>query len=175
MEALKKYVKRIYYVIAGTVFFWVMSYFVIWQMTAEGDRMAAYIANLVMIAGMLIDDKIRLLYIRRGWKNPFRKWKWPAAWFDDFMDIDNPVSIKTSLYLFYIFALIVSHVLMLNPDLNVSESTRDYFTVIGYGLILLVAVDKFTGTLKKDNREIEACESGTPADEAEIDPEEEGL
>ena len=161
MANVKKHLKRLYYILSGTAIFAFMSYFVIWRNLAEGDRMVAYFANIIMIMGMVIDDKIRLLYIYKKWENPFAKWRWLARRFDKFMDIDNPMSIKTSLYLFYIIALVTSHILMLNPDLNVSASTREYFTVIGYGLILLVAADKFTGTLKSNYREIEKIETQT--------------
>ena len=161
MDGVNKLLQRVLNVIGGAIFFWAFSYFVVWRGLAEGDRFAAYIANLVMIAAMVAEDKLRTTYIRKKWRNPFRKWAWLAKRFDSFVEVDDPASIKPSLYLFYIIALVSSHVLILNPDLNAPAGKLDYLIVISYGLLLLVAADKFTLAVRKDFREMDACEGGS--------------
>jgi len=65
-------------------------------------------------------------------------------------------SFKTSLYLFYIFALIFSH--MLSMDIggffDVSDNVRAYFDVVGNGLILLFAIDTFLKYLVDDDKRV---------------------
>lgn len=143
--------------LVGAAAFGVITYWVIWHF-AEGDMLFAYILNGLTIIAVIIEDKIRLYLFPRRKKKPFKN-KILAFYFDYFiLEKYNLVSVKSSLYLFYIFALVSSHMLMINPHLEVSEGIRNYFTTVGYGLILLIAVDKFIGQFKKDDRRIKTYE-----------------
>ncbi|MCL1787475.1 MAG: hypothetical protein FWG38_05775 [Defluviitaleaceae bacterium] len=72
-------------------------------------------------------------------------------------------SVKTSLYIFYIFALIAYQVLDIGLPMEVSDSVYVYFTVVGHGLILLFAIDTLLKLLVDDHKRVKkfinACTS----------------
>ena len=67
------------------------------------------------------------------------------------------ISFKTTLYLFYSFILIVSRVSILEPSLVNYDFQRFVFS-IEYCLILVVAFDKFSEYLQKDDKRIQRIE-----------------
>ena len=94
--------------------------------------------------------KRHLLYKRK--KEPFKN-KTLTTIFDYLvLEKYHTASIKSSLYLFYIFALVSSQVLTVHPYIEASESVRNYFTTIGFGLVILIAVDKFLEQFMKDDK-----------------------
>ena len=120
----------------------------------------AYILNGLTIAFIVVKDKLRLNYLERR-KKPFKS-RSISTLFDYLVaDKFDLGSAKTSLYLFYIFALVSSHILRINPYLGVSDSVRNYFATVGYGLVILLAVDKFVGQLAKDRERIKAYEENS--------------
>ena len=52
-------------------------------------------------------------------------------------------SVKTSLYLFYIFALVASHALALNTNISIPESVHGYLQTVEKGILVLFAMDNF--------------------------------
>jgi len=52
-------------------------------------------------------------------------------------------SVKTSLYLFYIFALVASHAVALDADIGIPESVRGYLQTVEKGILVLFAMDNF--------------------------------
>lgn len=152
-----KQLKQFAFVILGALSFWLLTHAFIWDFIANENMLVAYVANILCILGVTLHDNFRRSYARSR-RNPFKN-KWLAFAFDYFLvEKHDLTSMKSSLYLFYIFALVTSHVLMLNPEMDVSESTRNYFTNIGYGLILLVAADKFLGQFRRDDKFIQEFE-----------------
>ena len=67
-------------------------------------------------------------------------------------------SLKTSLYLFYIFALMASQILAMDIGIEVSENVRGYFQSVGYGVVLLFAIDKFMEHIISDNERVKKFE-----------------
>ena len=66
------------------------------------------------------------------------------------------VSFKASLYLFYLFALTASRLMLLLDigEIETAYSFRNYLLSIEYGLILLVAADKFIDQFIKDKKQM---------------------
>jgi len=158
LKTMRAYFIRGFLVAWGAVLFWGMTYWLIWNTTSR-NMLIAYLSNGFAILAAIIHDKLRMGHIRKKKKNPFGG-KVLSMLFDYVvLEKYNLTSIKSSLYLFYIFALVSSHILMVNPHIEVSESVRNYFTTVGYGLLLLVAIDKFTDRLVKDDKEIKAYEN----------------
>ena len=119
----------------------------------------AYILNGITIVFVTVEDKVKryLLYKRK--KEPFKN-KTLTTIFDYLiLEKYHTASMKSSLYLFYIFALVVSQVLIIHPYIEASESLRSYFTTVGFGLVLLVAVDKFLAQFMKDDKDGEERQS----------------
>ena len=62
-------------------------------------------------------------------------------------------SIKTSLYLFYILSLFVSQMVAMT-DVNLSDNLQGYLQSVSYGVVFLIALDKFFEYLSSDNKRI---------------------
>jgi len=105
----------------------------------------AYIVNLFVILVMLIADKLINDYLLTKYE-PRRR----NGFFTRFLYWESLVSFKTTLYLFYIFILIISRVLTLEPRLMFNETFYGFVLSIEYGLILVVVFDKFIDHLMKD-------------------------
>jgi len=122
-----------------TLWYWFMSF---------GNIMTTYFWNVVGISSALLFEKWG---IRRTYK------KLALCKTDEArkkLSKKDVTSLKVSLYLFYILALIFSQVLDMNPYMNVSEDMRAYFRVVGHGLILLFAIDTFFKQLMDDDKRV---------------------
>jgi len=69
-------------------------------------------------------------------------------------------SVKSALYLFYIVVLICTAILYAGYPIEIIFddtilASRDYFGSVRYGLLVLIATDKFTAQLFKDIKEDE--------------------
>ena len=138
------------YVVTGldyllwAVLFGVFTY-VQWLMGGHGFN--AYINSIINISVALIIDKIRRNMIYKNLEAPLP---------DDEKELKimakkDVGSLKTSLYLFYIFALIASHTLAMDTGINVSDNIRGYFLTVEKGILVLFAMDNFLLNLVGDN------------------------
>ena len=59
-------------------------------------------------------------------------------------------SVKSVLYLFYVGILICSAIVAADPNFPYLRDITDYLQSMRYGLLILVAADKFTDQLFKD-------------------------
>jgi len=59
-------------------------------------------------------------------------------------------SVKSSLYLFYIVVLVVTALLAADPNFPIPFGSNEYFASVRYGLLILIAADKFMEQLFKD-------------------------
>jgi len=158
VKTIRAYLIRSFCIAGGAVLFWLMTYSIIWNNT-DGNMFIAYIANGIIIIAATAEDKLRFNYLRKKRKAPFKS-KILSVLFDYvILQKHDLTSMKSSLYLFYVFALISSHMLIINPYLEVSESIRNYFSTVSYGLLLLVVADKFSDQLVKEDRRIKAYEN----------------
>lgn len=111
------------------------------------NMFTAHIWNIVGISVVLIIDKRRINGIYRKLETctdseilfKLRK-----------KDVS---SIKTSLYLFYISSLFVSQMAVMT-DINLSDHLQGYLQSVSYGVIFLIALDKFFEYLSSDNKRI---------------------
>ena len=157
VKTVRSYIMRGFWILVGATAFAYVT-FAFWVSLNE-NAFVAYIVNVAIILFFSIIDKIRLDYLHKRKKAPFKN-KRLSEFFDYFvLEKHSLHSIKSSLYVFYILVLVSSHLLLINPYLlDVSESVRSYLTTIGYGLIILVAVDKFIGQFMKDEKRIKTYE-----------------
>jgi len=122
-----------------TLWYWFIS---------NGNLLMAYTWNVIGISVALLIEKSRI----------GRIYKKLALCVSDAARVKlvkkDLTSVKTSLYLFYIFALISSQVLDLSVSIEVSENTEAYFQVVGHGLILLFAIDTFLNYLVADDQRV---------------------
>jgi len=119
-----------------------------WYWFISPTMLVAYMWNIAGISVALIIDKVRVARI----------YKKIEACKDDKarakLAKKDVGSLKTSLYLFYIFALIFSQIIALDAPIYVSENMRGYFSSVSYGVVLLFAIDTFFGYLIGDHERI---------------------
>lgn len=136
-------------VIITAVLYGLFSFHVIYQQMAGERLLQSYILNVVFIVVGLLGDRFLRNFVaklqKQGAKSRIGKFFRRAVYVLDF----ELMSLKSALYLYYIWALIFSKVLILDPDINVSYYFRAYFIFVEYGLALLVAFDKFIDQFDK--------------------------
>ena len=131
--------------------FFVLSYEVIFRGVAEGSILPATLWNFGLIFAVLLFEKVAWIVAEKVyyWSKRDGRDTWltgPVRWFL------RDASYKASLYLFYIVLLICTAILAAAPDTPVLRDFYDYFQSVRYGLLVLVAADKFLEQTIKDVR-----------------------
>ena len=67
--------------------------------------------------------------------------------------VDNFVSFKTSLYLFYIFILIASQIINIDPSL-MSDNIRNFISTNDYSILFLIALDMLIKQFSNDRKKM---------------------
>ena len=138
------------YAVAIAVLYGLLTYFGVFARGTDGFALRTYLWNLVLIALVLIIDKIYISKVRNNAMN--RKQS------DKKARVKHFISFKASLYIFYMFTLIASRLILLSDydifglDVETAQHIRSYFLSIEFGLILLVAADKFIDQFVKDKK-----------------------
>ena len=136
-----------------------ITYPLIYTLLDAGRIFEAYAYSLVVIVVLLLFDKAlmckfmmhRLIALRKLLSKNLltkiiRTFLLPKV---------GLVSVKSGLYLFYIFVLIQAKVLQLDTPFFISDSFGQYIVTMEYGLVLLVAADMFIKQLGTDHRRIQ--------------------
>jgi len=136
------------YAVTMATLYGLVTYYGIFSRGAEGFALRTYIWNLVLITLVLLIDRLYLSQLKKNAekrKAANRKSK-----------VLHFVSFKASLYLFYMFALAASRLMLLVDagEIEAAYSFRNYLLSIEYGLILLVAADKFIDQFIKDKKQM---------------------
>lgn len=141
-----------FYSVIMAVIYGMFTYFGVFARGTEGFALRTYIWNLVLITLVLLIDR---LYLRKLKNNVMKKeTKQRKA------KVLHFISFKASLYLFYIFALTTSRLMLLLDfellrwEVEALYSFQSYLLSIEYGLILLVAADKFIDQFIKDKKQM---------------------
>jgi len=142
-KSVRKYVSRSFDYIFWAGFFGLLTYW--YWFAAGGDMVTVYILNITGISIALLIDKIT---IRRIYKKAEASSDKKAL---SKLMKKNMSSLRTSLYLFYIFVLIFSQLLEMGASIEVSENIKDYLDSVKYGVIVLFALDSFFGYLISDD------------------------
>ena len=140
------YVLYTLYAIIMAAIYGLITYFGVFARGTEGFALRTYIWNLVLITLVLLIDRLYLAKLKKKVaKKETSRQKSKVLHF---------ISFKASLYLFYMFALAASRLLLLLDfaDAGMFYNFREYLLSIEYGLILLVAADKFIDQFIKDKK-----------------------
>ena len=115
----------------------------------DENLLIATVLNAILIILFVIIDKLEVyIYIKLKTQAEAKQLSLPKKiimW----CVRDNP-STKSVLYLFYIVILICTAIVTAEPDFPRLSNLTDYFQSVYYGLLILVAADKFTQQLFKD-------------------------
>ena len=135
----------IYGLIVYYVFTWLSGYSLSW----------AYLGNLMLIVfGLTIDEQaIKMLHSKKlvtqlkGEKNIEKNYRLVQSITDSF------ISFKTTLYLFYVFTLVISQIINFNPEL-LSEGIRNFINANAYSILFLIALDRLIAQFSNDREKM---------------------
>ena len=100
---------------------------------------------------ILLSNELSLYLLRKRKENPSKN-KWLSMLF--LSSKHDLVCFKTALYIFFVFVLIFSAILSLDPSIQVSDSFRNYLASMEYGFVLLIAVDALISQFSKDEQRV---------------------
>ena len=135
------YSNAIYGVIVFLVFTWLSKY----------SLLAGYLGNLALIIiGLAIDSKIRKFVQPQNVIKQLENEKDAEKGYRYIqLLLENYVSFKIVLYLFYVIILILSQVLAYNPTL-LSENISNFIIANEYSIMFLMALDMLFEQFRKD-------------------------
>jgi len=151
------------YAVSMAAIYGLFTYFGVFARGTDGFALRTYIWNLVLITLVLLVDRRYLAKLKKsteGKKTTSRRYK-----------LVHFISFKASLYLFYMFALALSRLLLLLDfetlrwEVEALYDFRSYLLSIEYGLILLVAADKFIDQFSKDKKQMRNIAEGRVSEE----------
>jgi len=128
----------------------VLTYFLVYRLLAREDVFVTYIVNIFLIIFILTCDGLARRFAEKR-KSDIRSMYAEMGVFTKAVYMFSQGFIRTSLYMFYIVALILSGVNSLNPGLMPHE-LGGFFSSIEYGVILLFAFDTLISLLAKDKK-----------------------
>ena len=134
---------RILYVLFSNIIYGLIMYYVYTWLVGYSP-LYAYFGNLALIILGLALDEFTLKMLQSEMEKDIEKIYRYVQWM-----INNFVSFKKILYLFYVFILIFSQIIDSNPAL-VGEGLRNFILANSYSILLLIAVDALIGQFSKD-------------------------
>ena len=149
-EKIKRILKFIFFFIYTNVIYGLIVYFV-FTWLAGYSMLAGYFGNLALIIiGLGIDaymykmlESKKLVQELKEEKNPEKGYRYIQNL------LDNYVSFKTSLYLFYVIILVLSQIIVFYPTLF-SENISHFIMANNYSILLLIAFDMLSSQFSKD-------------------------
>ena len=128
----------------------VLTYFVVYRLIAGEDAFITYLVNILLIIVMLTCDRLARRFAEKR-ESDIRTMYAEMGVISKAVYQFSQGFIRTSLYMFYIVALILSGVNSLKPAL-MPYDLGNFFSSIEYGVILLFAFDTLIGLLEKDKK-----------------------
>jgi len=115
---------------------------------ADQDVFIATILNFALIVFFITLEKVEYFFFNKYKRNLEGK---DVKLLDRiFLKLWGGASFKSAMYLFYIVVIIYSALLAANPEMSVRIFPEGYLPTVRYGILFLVALDKFTEQLFKD-------------------------
>ena len=143
-------VKYIFTTLLANAIFGVILYFgFIWL--SGFSLLLAYLWNILLIVLILYMDEQTLKSMEsEKFIQKVKKEKDPGkVVYHIDKTMKNCGSFKTDLYMFYIFILVISQLIELDPSL-LGENLRYFIGANSYSILLLIAFDTFVNQFKKD-------------------------
>ncbi|MCL2817829.1 MAG: hypothetical protein FWD39_05535 [Clostridiales bacterium] len=151
---LRKIMQKSKYLFSD-LFFMIVYGFILYYLTAwlaGYSLLFAYLGNLALMILILAIDELTLYKMMQPEKIALRmkKAKDPEKNFQALLrGLENSVSFKTDLYLFYIFILIASQIMDFNSALA-GEGFNNFILTTRYSILLLLALDSLIRHFSKD-------------------------
>ena len=115
---------------------------------AKGNILSGTIWNIALILFFVAIDKIEnyLLATLKPRKSG-KRFGFLKSWLKNYL---YGPSMKSAIYLFYIIVVAKTAVLTADPEIGLLFGSSDYFLSMRYGILVLVASDKFLEQTIKD-------------------------
>ena len=156
LNKIKKASNYLIYVLFSNVLFGAIYYFVFTRL-AKYSLLYAYMGSLALIfIGLWIDSIMKKYFISEKLMNELQALDDKSRETNYKMlqwIINNFVSFKTVLFVFYFFILVFSQIINIDPS-QVNESIRNFILANSYGIVLLIAFDRIIGQFAKDRKEM---------------------
>ena len=153
---IKRIGKFILFFIYSNVIYGLIVYFV-FTWLAGYSLLAGYFGNLVLIIlGLAVDSSIHKTLQSKNLAKQLKDEKNPEQGyrFIQFV-IDNYVSFKTTLYIFYVIILVFSQIIAFYPTL-LSANISNFILANNYSILILIAFDMLFGQFSKDKDRMKA-------------------
>ena len=151
---LKKICKFVLFFIYSNVIYGLIVYFTfIWL--SGYSLMLGYFGNiLLIILGLLLDVYLQKFLKSKNLAIQLKDEKNPEKAFRTIKTIlDNYISFKTVLYLFYVIILILSQILVFYPSLF-GDNISNFIEANSYSILFLIALDMLSKQFTKDRGEL---------------------
>ena len=149
MQIMWKRIRYIFMAVIVAIAFFVLSYNLIFLRAMNENILHATVLNLFMIFFIVIGEKVEmyaLAKVSQKWK---AEGKCPRLTKMAEQRLKD-ASFKSALYCFYIGILICSALIAAEPNFPVLRDKNSYFLSVRYGILVLVATDKFLEQVFKD-------------------------
>ncbi|MCL2757633.1 MAG: hypothetical protein FWD43_06110 [Coriobacteriia bacterium] len=149
LKKLIKIIKYVLFLLLSTTLYGLAMYFVYTWLVGY-SLLLAYLGNLILIIIALVwdesnfklyDSLVKSKDALKELKNS-RYFRWI---------LDSFISFKAALYLFYVLIMVFSQIINAYPTLAY-ESLASFIAANEYSILLLIAVDLFSGQFVKDRK-----------------------
>ena len=142
----KKIIYILFSILYAWGFFWLSM--VVYSNIAGRNVLLASILNLVLIFIFVIMNKLEDLFLRKILtREKCKELNLPLKALKQYF---LGPSFKSSLYIFYIVILVGVAILAADPYIGFLQEFRGYLLSVQYGVLFLIAVDKFLAHILKD-------------------------
>ena len=147
VKALKMKVAFSLWVLFYAWSFYMLTYF-FFTGIARGNVLYGTIWNMALILAFVVIDKIEahLLILLKS-DSTGKKFGFMRNALNNYL---YGPSMKCAIYLFYIMVMVKTAVLTADPEIGLLFGSREYFLSMRYGILVLVASDKFLEQTIKD-------------------------
>ena len=152
LSKLKQASRHLLYVLFSNIIFGLI-YYLVFSWLVGYSLLCAYLGCLALILlGLVLDkfakkslaSKSTVMELKKMPEEHREKNYRLIQWF-----IDSFVSFKTILFVFYLFILVVSQIIDINPAL-IGEGLSSFVIANSYGIVLLMALDRIGGQFSRD-------------------------
>jgi hypothetical protein len=148
---INRIIKHILYVAFAGILYGLVMYFV-HSWLASYSLLYAYLGNLALILLALAADELTFKMFESVMQSEKQLAELKNSRFFRFF-LDAFISFKAILYLFYISIMIFSQIIVSYPAL-VNESLGNFIHANEYSILLLMAIDLFSGQFSKDKERV---------------------
>jgi len=151
LSRVKHFSKYLLYALFATALYGFVTYYFIYKQFAEFSLLSAYIINMiVIILSLALDSIIHGALQSKKFEITKKNYR-----FARYLYMDSYISVRTTVYLFYIFVLVASQILSFSPT-PVNEDIGNFIITVEYGILFVIAFDTLIGAIFKDMERIKS-------------------